>query len=165
MRRRGFCLAFGLALSGCGYSLRPPYDPNVRTVYVPVFRSITFRRDVHLLRPEHLKKEIARRTRFLVVGTPYGADSTLDGTINFSDKNIVVANPFNLPRQLTTLMVATVTWTDNTVNPEELKNTNPAVVSEMFTFHPEVGETVQAAWSKTCERLAIQIVNMMEEPW
>jgi dihydropteroate synthase len=114
MRRLGsrfalLTLATGLALSGCGYSVRPPYDPNIRTVYVPVFRSVTFRRDINLMLTEHVIKEIGRRTPFHVVGTAEGADSTLDGTINFSDKNLIVQNPFNLPRQLSATLVATVT--------------------------------------------------------
>ena len=38
---------------------------------------------------------------------------TLEGYVNFADKNLIVENPFNLPRQLMTNLTATVTWTDN----------------------------------------------------
>lgn len=159
----GSLAAFGLA--GCGYTLRAPFDANVKTVYVPVFQSIMFRRDINFMLTDAVITEIGRRTPFHVVGTEEGADTTLTGTINFSDKNIIVASPFNLPRQLSTFMVATVTWTDNSIPDEERKNTNPAVVSEMFNFYPEIGDTAQEAFQKCCEKLAIQIVNMMEEPW
>ncbi|WP_435019192.1 LPS assembly lipoprotein LptE [Tundrisphaera sp. TA3] len=161
----GIAALFAVSGGGCGYTVRPPYDPNIRTVYVPIFRSVTFRRDLNLMLTEAVIKEIGRRTPYHVVGTPEGADTTLDGTINFSDKNIIVPSPVNLPRQLSTLVIATVTWTDNTVAPEDRKDTNPAVVSEMFNFFPELGDTTQAAFAKCFDKLAIQIVNMMEEPW
>ena len=97
-----FVLTLALTpLGGCGYSVRAPYDVAIRTVYVPVFRSITFRRDVNLQLTELVIKEIERRTPFKVVGAAYAADTILDGTVNFADKNIVVENPFNFPRQLT----------------------------------------------------------------
>ena len=41
-------LAFGGHLPGCGYSFRDSLDPSVKTVYVPIFKSQTFRRDLNL---------------------------------------------------------------------------------------------------------------------
>lgn len=163
-------LALGLAQAaltpGCkatGYSIRAPYDTKIKTVYVPVFKSITFRRDVNLMLTELVIKEIERRTPYKVVGTPEDADSTLEGTINFAEKNVIVESPFNLPRQLTSTMIVMATWTDNKA--EKPENANPAVIAETFNFYPEIGETSQAAFYRTCEKLAVQIVNMMEEPW
>ena len=100
-------------LSGCGYSVRPPGYPDVQTVYVPIFRSITFRRDVQLMLTEAVIKEIEERTPYKVVGSPEEADTILEGTINFADKNIVVENPYNLPRELNAWVQATVRWTHN----------------------------------------------------
>jgi Lipopolysaccharide-assembly len=163
-------LILGLALAvlapGCnvtGYSIRAPYDTKIKTVYVPVFKSITFRRDINLMLTQLVIQEIERRTPYKVVQDPDEADSTLEGTVNLSDKNVIVENPFNLPRQLTTTMMVTATWTDNTV--EKKVAPNPAVIAEIFNFYPEIGESAQAAYYRTCEKLAVQIVNMMEEPW
>ena len=165
-------LILGLALTalapGCnitGYSIRPPYNTEIKTVYVPVFKSITFRRDVNITLTELVVKEIERRTPYKVVGTLDEADSTLEGTVNFSDKNVIVENPYNLPRQLTSTMIVVATWTDNKVKAEDKKNPNPAVIAETFNFYPEIGESSEAAFYRTCEKLAVQIVNMMEEPW
>ena len=166
----GLGVILGLALAslapGCnitGYSIRAPYDTKIKTVYVPVFKSITFRRDINLMLTELVIKEIERRTPYKVVQKPEEADSTLDGTVNFSDKNVIVENPFNLPRQLTTTMIVVATWTDNKAEKKEIPN--PAVIAETFNFYPEIGESSQAAFTRTCEKLATQIVNMMEEPW
>ena len=117
-RQTAWLLALaGVALAtapGCkvtGYSIRAPYDTRIKTVYVPVFKSITFRRDVNLMLTELVKKEIERRTPYKVVNTEAEADSILDGTVNFSDKNVIVENPYNLPRQLTSTMIVLATWT------------------------------------------------------
>ena len=148
---------------GTGYSIRPPFDTRVKTVYVPVFKSVTFRRDINIMLTELVIKEIERHTPYKVVGTPEDADTTLEGTVNFSDKNIVLESPFNLPRQLTSTMIVMASWTDNKA--EEKKPPNPALISETFNFYPEIGESAQAAYYRTCEKLAVQIFNMMEEPW
>jgi hypothetical protein len=165
MRAGALVLAAILAgTAGCGYSIRAPFNPSVKTVYVPVFRSITFRRDVNFQLTELVQKEIEKRTPFKVVGTPEGADMILDGEINFADKNIIVENPFNLPRQLTATLLANVRWTHNPPLEKELK-ADPVAVSATVNFVPEVGETSMTAFLRANQKLAMQIVDMMEEPW
>src|SRR4051794_32386458 len=107
-------------IGGGGYLVRAPPSSEERTVYLPLFPSISFRREVQLQLTELVIKEIERRTPYKVVGTPDGADTVLDGTINFADKNIVVENPFNLPRQLTATINIGVNWTHNPPTVEEL---------------------------------------------
>jgi hypothetical protein len=154
----------GLALAGCGYTVRPPGYADVRTVYVPVFRSNTFRRDIQLMLTEAVIKEIEERTLYKVVGTPEGADTILEGTINFAEKNIIVENPQNLPRELNAWVQATVRWIHNPPLETEV-NAPPTVVGEMVNFIPEVGETAMSGFFKTCQNLATQIVDMMDAPW
>jgi hypothetical protein len=154
----------GLLLGGCGYSIRAPYSNEVKTVYVPMFRSITFRRDVNLQLTELVIKEIERRTPYKVVGNPDEADTVIDGTINFADKNIVVENPFNLPRQLSATINVNVSWTHNPPTAEELDK-GPTLIAEVINFVPEIGETSMTAFYRTNQALAKQIVDMMEQPW
>ncbi len=151
-------------LSGCGYSFRAPFDKSVRTIYVPIFKSQTFRRDLNLQLNELLCKEIERRTPYKVVGTLEGADMILDGIINYDLKNTVVENPYNLPRQLNATISVSVTWTQNPPT-EEDKRRRPTVVAETVNFAPEIGETALTAFYKVNQSLATQIVDMMEEPW
>jgi hypothetical protein len=156
--------AVALGSSGCGYSVRAPYDLSVRTVHVPVFRSLSFRRDVQLQLTELVIKEIERRTPYKVVGTREEADTIIDGTVNFADKNLIVESPFNLPRQLTSMMNVSVNWTHNPPTKEELDR-GPTIIAETFNFIPEVGETAETAFYRTNQVLAKQIVDMMEKPW
>jgi hypothetical protein len=150
---------------GCGYSIRPPYDPGIRTVYVPIFRSYTFREDMNLKLTECVIKEIERRTPFKVVGSPEGADTTLSGTINYVDKNILVENPYNLPRHLIASIQVTVKWEDNRPSRDKKKDAPAALVAENVSFYPELGETAMLGFQKAIDRLAEQIVNMMEQAW
>lgn len=161
-------LMFSVLGSGCGYSIRPPYDNTVKTVYIPIFKSVTFRRDVNLMLTKAIIDEVERRTPFKVVGREEGADTTLFGEVNFADKNTVVENPFNLPRQLTAQMNVTIKWLDNRLTGEEAdkkKAELPALISELYYFTPEVGETSQLAFQRVCDKLAMQVVGMMEQPW
>ena len=169
-RRRFAVVTLALAAvgSGCGYSIRPPYDNTVKTVFVPIFKSVTFRRDINLMLTQAVILEIERRTPFKVVGREENADTTLFGEVNFADKNTVVENPFNLPRQLTAQMNVMIKWQDNRLTGEEAdkkKAEPPAMVAELYYFNPELGETSQLAFQRVCDKLAMQIVGMMEQPW
>lgn len=162
-------LLLGLALAltglpGCGYSLRAPYDTSVQTVYVPLFRSLSFRRELQLQLTELVIKEIEKRTPYKVVGSIEEADTILEGTVNFADKNILVENPFNYPRQLTATLQVSVNWIHNP--PLDIEKARaPTLVSETVNFAPELGETSLTAFYKANQNLATQIVDMMEQPW
>src|SRR6267154_4235436 len=81
--RSSFFVCLLLALSGCaGYhvgtaGLFPSY---IHTVFVPMFESDSFRRDLGEQLTEAVCKEIESRGPFKVVGTP-NADSVLTGRI------------------------------------------------------------------------------------
>jgi hypothetical protein len=153
-----------ITIGGCGYSVRAPFDKSVKTVFVPIFKTQSFRRDVNTNLCELIQKEIMQRTPYKVVGRPEEADTILEGTINFADKNIVVENPFNLPRELNATIAVSVKWTHNP--PTEVEKTRAAtVVSETVNFVPEIGETTLTAFYRVNQRLATQIVDMMEQPW
>jgi hypothetical protein len=157
-------LALGVG-NGCGYTLRPPYDGTIKTVYVPVFRSYSFRKDANLQLTETVIKEIERRTPYRVVESPEDADTILSGTVIFTNKNVIVQNPNNLPRQLTADLSVDVTWED--VRPGADRNVPPPKVRciESVTFVPELGETASLGYQKAYQQIAQQIVGMMEQSW
>jgi hypothetical protein len=150
---------------GCGYSIRPPYDRKFKTVYVPIFKSQRFRRDLNLQMTEMLQKEIQDRTPYTVVGSPEDADTRLEGIITYDDKNIVVESPNNLPRHELASLIATVTFIDNRTGASTTKVTPPALVAETSPFYPEIGETVSLGFQKAMKKMVKDIVGMMEAPW
>jgi hypothetical protein len=162
------CLALVSALlvwAGCGYSIRPPYSPKIKTVYVPVFKSVSFQRNLNLQLTELLIKEIQNRTPFKVVGSPEGADATLEGTISFVDRNLGVENPNNLPRQLMQMVMVNVRFIDNRTQDEKVKDLPPVAITDLAPFFPEIGETAQLGAYKAMQKMVEQIVGMMETPW
>ena len=154
-----------LASSGCGYTVRPPFDRSIKTVYVPVFKSQRFRRDLNLQFTQMIQDEIRLRTPYVVVGSPEGADATLDGIITFDDKNVQVESPNNLPRHLLSTLVCTVRYTDNRTNTTTTKKTPPAIVAENSPFYPEIGETASLGFQKGMQKMARDVVSMMESTW
>lgn len=150
--------------TGCGYSIRQPYNREIRTVYVPVFRNLTYRRDLNLMLTEAVCKEIEKRTPYKVVGSPEGADSQLSGEVTFADKNLVVENPQNLPRQLSASLVSTVVWKDIR-DGDNTKDVGKVTLRENVTFSPEFGDTTLMAYQNACQKMAEQIASMMEQPW
>jgi hypothetical protein len=160
-------LVLMLALAGpigCGYSIRAPYDTKIQTVYVPVFRTQSFRRDLNLQLTELVIKEIEKRTPYKVVGTPDEADTILEGLVTVDSKNIVVENPFNLPRQLSATVTVSVKWVHNPPLDRE-KDVQPTIVAETVNFVPEIGETAMTGFYRANQKIAQQIVDMMETPW
>ncbi|GIW89007.1 MAG: hypothetical protein KatS3mg108_3331 [Isosphaeraceae bacterium] len=154
-----------LLVVGCGYSIRPPYNPAIRTVYLPVFQSFRFRRDLNIQLTELLRAEIVTRTPYRVVANPEGADARLEGTVIFDDKNVMVENPNNLPRHILGTLTVNVTFTDNRSGSSRSKSIPAAVVTESAPFYPEIGEPAQAGFEKAMKEIVRDIVNMMEEPW
>lgn len=154
-----------LLVSGCGYSVRPPYSSRIKTVYVPVFKSIVFARDLNIQLTKLLQDEIQNRTPFKVVGSPEGADATLEGTVAIVDRNLIVENPNNLPRQLQQMIQVNVRFIDNHTKDEKQKELPPVAINELAYFFPEIGETAQLGSYKTMQKIVEQIVGMMEQPW
>ena len=149
---------------GCGYSLRNPYDTNIKTVFVPVAISNTFSRDLNLQLTELVQKEIMHRTPYKVVGNFENADTILEMKVQYADKNLVVENPTNLPLELNGTINIMAKWTHNP--PTEAEKTRaPTMIMETINFIPQIGESRLAGFYRINQSLAAQIVDMMEKPW
>lgn len=162
----GLLLAGGLAASGCGYSLRPPYDPSIRTVHVAFVRSSTFRRDLNTALTEKLIKELELRTGYKAVGSPRDADYILDCEITFNEKNAVLQNPNNLPRQvMSTINVSASYYPNNKGGGENERGEKRAVFSATANDFGELGETITVANDKALDKLAQEIIGNLEQVW
>lgn len=115
--------AAGLTL-GCqgpirpfGYTTEPPFDPNIRTVYVPAFKLAAFvtTPDRFLDRDltEALVRELsARKSPMRVTSNRDIADTELIGTIVQHTKLVQNRNQQNLTREAEVTIVAEVLWRD-----------------------------------------------------
>jgi hypothetical protein len=196
--RRGACaLAAGLALvlSSCesgghftlfGYTTRPNYDPNIHTVYVPMFKNLTFYRGLEFQLTAAVVREIEAKTPFKVVSNCDTADTELLGTIISYNKNVLVVNQNNEVREAETTLGVEVVWRDrrtgdilsqprrpppppplspDTPPPPTPPLQPPVLVQSIGHFIPELGGSLASAQAENVNKLAIQIVSMMEKPW
>src|SRR5947209_1725854 len=110
-----------LALSACewdghftvlGYTTRPNYDCNIRTVRVPIFRNLTFYRGLEFELTRAVVREIELKTPYKVVGGDCDADTELAGTIITYNKAILNRNQLNEVREAETTLGVLLLWRD-----------------------------------------------------
>lgn len=165
-------LAVAAALSGCaGYQIgnQSLYPGNIQTVYVPMFESNSFRRNLGERLTEAVMKEIELKTPLKVVSTP-NADSILSGRLSRDTKHVVVQNSFGDPRNSEINFYVDVQWIDrhnNTILRNGCVPLGPDLAQVVGTADvvPEVGQSIATAQQQAIQRLAQQIVALMEAPW
>jgi hypothetical protein len=161
-----------LALGGCaGYQIgnQSLFPPDIHTVYVPMFQSISFRRDLGERLTEAVVKEIETRTNYKVVTDP-NADSVLAGRIIYESKHVLVPDLTGDARETQAEMRVEVSWVDRKGQMLRPVGTVPlpaeiADVTGTGDMVPEVGHSVATAQQQAIGRLAKQIVGLMEKPW
>lgn len=157
-----------LATSGCGYVVGNPYDPQIRSVHVPIFRNETFRRGIELQLTEAVQKQIQLQTPFrLAKGN---ADTQLVGRIVSVNKRVPNQTKYDDPRELELSIAVEVTWRDLRSGRVLAQNQIPvdgrtahAIVNTSFA--PEAGQSLATATQDAVNQLAQQIVGLMEAPW
>ncbi len=179
--RRGVALRLTLrcglllaALSGCAayrFGNQALYPPDVHTVYVPVFTSDSFRRGLGERLTEAVIKQIELKTPYKVVGSPE-ADSVLIGKILADTKRVVVEDQNDQPRETNVSMSVLVSWTDrkgdlvSTGSSGRIALPPDAVsLTAQTEFVPEYGQSTATSMQEVIDKIAVQIVSLMEIPW
>lgn len=172
-RRASLWLLAAFALSaGCaGYQVGTEslYAPGIRTVYVPVFDSVSFRRNLGERLTEAVIKEIELKTPYKVVGRP-PADTILTGRIVSEGKSTIIPGNVGGPRESEVRLTVEVVWIDGHGNP--IRASGPIAlpsgietVTETADVLPEYGQSIATGHQQAIHRVAEQIVGMMEAPW
>jgi hypothetical protein len=166
----GFLLL--LLLPGCAsYQIgnQSLYPPEIHNVYVPMFESVSFRRNLGERLTEAVQKEIELKTPYKVVSDP-NAESVLSGRIVEEGKNVLIGSRVGDPRELQVNIRVLVSWTDRQGRMLRESSAIP-LPSELIdvqgtgSFAPTVGQSTASAQQEAIERLATQIVSLMEKPW
>ncbi len=156
-------------LTGCGYMVGSAYGPDVRTVEVPIFQNATYRRNIEYQLTEAVQKEIEARTPFRLAKGP-GADTRLTGQIVEIRKDVLGETRYDDPRELQLTIAIKVQWEDLRTGKILAQQEVPVAPDVLplvgqASFAPEVGQSLATATQDAVNRLAAQIVNMMEVPW
>lgn len=161
-----------LSCAGCaGYQIgnRSLYPENVRTVYVPMIDSNSFRHGLGERLTEAVVKEIEGNTPYKVVSDP-NADSILSACIVSERKSVLVPSLSGDAREIQVAMTVEVSWIDR--QGRMLRETATVPISgEIVNISgtgnvvPEVGQSVATGQQQAICRMAEQIVGLMEKPW
>jgi len=171
-RRLALAAAWMLALTGCAglhVGQQSLYRPEIRTIYVPVFESESFRPNLGERLTEAVVKEIELKTPYKVVHNP-NADSVLRGRIVLENKRVQAENAFDEPRSIGTDLEVEVNWYDRQGG-LILRNASfsysPVAfsVTQSANLIPEAGQSLATAHQQSIAALAKQIVEQMEVPW
>ncbi|MBI2827487.1 MAG: hypothetical protein HYX69_22660 [Planctomycetia bacterium] len=170
--RAALAVAVCATAGGCaGYRVGSAsmFPPDIQTVYVPVFQSDSYRRDLSERITEAVAKEIQRRTGYTVVATP-NADSVLSGRLLNETKRITVESPTDEPRDTQLDFLLEVTWVDRqgALLSQGQKIPVPASVvnvQQTADVVPEIGQSMATGQQAVIDKLAKQVVSLMETPW
>ena len=162
-------LPLAAGCSGYRMGMRSLYAPQVRSVYVPVFESDSFRRNLGERLTEAVVKEIELRTPYKVVADA-SADSILTGRIVSDTKRVLVENSFDEPREIEVRLVAQVSWVDRRgalIHPDASVPVPTSLIQfgQSASVVPEAGRSIATGQQQSIERLAEQIVATMEAAW
>lgn len=195
LRRLALCLAAAVVatvpLAGCsengnfcifGYTTEPLYDRSVRTVRVPIFKNRTFLKELEFSLTDAVVREIGLKTPYIVRQCTEDADTEILGVITSFTKGVINVNQAGENREAQTILTVEITWRDLRVGHvgEVLSRPRPkpgdpplppgvpvppVIVQSLGDFIPEVGGSNRSAQKENVDRLAVQIVSMMEKPW
>ncbi len=164
-----FC---GLLLVGCsGYQLGSAtlYHNEIRTVHVPMIQADSWRAGLGERLTEAVCKRIADRTPYQLADADK-ADTVLEVRLVAENQHASVMNRYNDTRQKTLRWTIIASWKDrrqNTIaqmDPIPLKSESVTINAESYLV-AEMGQSGSTAQQEVIDRLANQIVQIMEEPW
>jgi lipopolysaccharide assembly LptE-like protein len=165
-----FGLFLGLIVSaGCGYNIGAPFSPEIRSVHVPIFNSGSNRRFLEYQLTEAVQKQIQQRSHFRLVKESE-ADTRLTGRVINLGKTALGQTRNSDARELQVNLQVEVTWEDMRTG-KILQQQRVALPPELLQlasqaeFAPEIGQSLATADQTAIDRLARNIVDMMEVPW
>jgi hypothetical protein len=171
---RSVCRAalFALLLSsaGCGYTNGAPFSNEIRSVHVPIFKSGSNRRFIEYQLTEAVQKQIQQRSPYRLVKEE-DADTRLTGRIVDLRKTALGQTQFSDARELQVNLMVEVTWEDLRTGKILVDQQRIPLPPEMLQlaaqgeFAPEVGQSLATADQTAIDKLARNIVDMMEMPW
>ncbi|MGE0608742.1 MAG: LPS assembly lipoprotein LptE [Pirellulales bacterium] len=144
------------------------YSQQIRTVYVPMCESSSFRRNMGERLTEAIVKEIERTTSFKVVDEQ-NADSVLVCRLVSDTKRVTIENPLDDARDIEVNFAVQVIWTDRNGDPLQQQAIplpeDMTIVNQNSSLLPEFGHSMVTAQNAAITRLAKQVVGLMEVPW
>jgi hypothetical protein len=158
-----------LPCAGCGYNIGAPFSQEVRSVAVSIPKSDSNRRFLENQIAEAVQKQIQMRTHFRIAHEDE-ADTSLVLHFRPLQKGVLGMTENSDARELQISLRVTAEWVDRRSG-EVLRQEGfdlprmPRHLLSQAEYAPEVGQSLATAENEAVNRLARNIVNMMETPW
>jgi len=152
----------GSLVGGCGYSTQRPFPSDIQTVYVEMFQSKEFRRELEFRLTEAVVKRIEMDTPYRIAPRQK-ADAILSGEI-LEVKNRTFGDDFKTdqPREIGSTIAIRFRFQD-------MRSGDTLVERPRFVYQtsyiPPVGETFTEGMTRGLDGLAEAIVESMESDW
>lgn len=150
---------------------RSMYRPDIRTVHVPIFTSLTYRRDLGERITEAVIKEIEATTPYKVTDAQ-SADSVLRGSLVTENKLVQGQNTLDDPRILQENFQIHCEWIDQRgqlIRQPGALSLAPVLMTETITatgiLYPEPGQSMVTAQQDAIDQFAREVVRKMQTPW
>jgi len=157
------CAVSLLALGGCsGYQNGWLYPQDVRTVYVEMFDSVSFRRGYEFELTDAVCKRIESQTPYKIVSDREKADTILSGELSIQNTVMSVDRYTGTPMEYETGVIVTVTWKDLRTGRLLVED---AKVTAAEDYSGLMGQTIDYSLSSAVNKAAVKVVELMEIPW
>jgi hypothetical protein len=156
------CLVAPLLLTGCGYEPNGVFRKGIETVYVDMFETKEFRRNLEFSLTEAVKKHIAAETPYRLAPKDR-ADTILRGEI-LEERQAAFAPDFRsrIPREINLTVACRLEWKD--LRSGEVLLSRP-VLLQSADYIEALGETERYGQTVAIDKLASRIVQQMYDQW
>lgn len=155
-------VAIMAALPGCSYSTQRPFPTDIQTVYVEMFHSREFRRELEFRLTESIIKRIEMDTPYRIAPREK-ADAVLSGEI-VEVRNRSFGDEFDTDRPREIGSTVTVRYRLKNMKTGDILVEKPRFVYQT-SYIPPVGETFSQGMVRALDGLAEHIVESMETKW
>lgn len=151
-----------LVLTGCGYSSSGLYRGGVDSVYVNMFETRTFRRNLEFQLTEAVKKRINMHTPYKLESRER-ADTILEGEV-LEERQASFAPDFGsrIPREIQLTLAVRLKWKD--LRTGEVLFDRPVTLQAVDYLTP-TGETERYAQQVAIDKMAERIMTYFYNDW
>ena len=163
--------AFGCCLSGYQVGSDGLYSNEIHTVYVPMVEASSYREGFAERLTEAIVKKISEQTPYRIASYA-NADSYLTVTLTGETQRVSAVDRRDGTRQKNVELTATAVWTDvreatvlnRSPSPALSRGAGATILSQTFLV-PEMGQSTATSQQEAIDKLADQIVGLMEADW
>lgn len=170
-------LALAAPLVGCGclrgYRIGPEglYNTDIKTVYVQMVEADTYREGLGERLTEAVCKKITEQTPYRI-GTAGSADSLLAIRLTSESQTVAAYNRYDDTREKNVRLSATAVWKDlhsakilNQTTLPPVSMDDGVVVESNAYLVAETGQSTATAQQEAIDKMAEEIVGLMETAW